>query len=211
VSAPFLPDPAVSAGLSAFDAGEVAAATASWSASPSWAAAYDRGTVALLAGDAPSAVAALRSAALRAPRREDVGHNLALARSAVVGAPPPVPLPGVPVTPAELGACAALAAVGFSLAAVRGRPASRVASWLAAAGLLGASSLWLADQPVVVVVVAEAAVREEPHPLARPDDDPLVPGAEVEALGPARDGFLPVRDGAGRAGWIPADAVITSR
>jgi hypothetical protein len=78
-------------------------------------------------------------------------------------------------------------------------------------GLLAASSLWLADQPVVVVVVAEAAVREEPHPLARPDDDPLVAGAEVEALGPARDGFLPVRDGAGRAGWIPADAVITSR
>lgn len=199
----------------AAEAVTVLEAAASEVARPSAALHYNLGVAYLSAGDLPRAVGHLRAARIAYPRRGDVSHNLALARSGLEGVPEPVPVTpswlGL-LTGGELGLLGILLLLGTTLGAARAVQEQR-APWAWLPGwLLGAVVSWVAasglgvlrDQPVLVVLDQEAVMRD----VASVDGlerRRLAPGTEVQVereLGV----FLLVSDSRGHRGWVPRGA-----
>lgn len=176
---------------------------------PSATALYDAGTVWHLRGDAARALACWRAAREQAPRSDDLAHDIALARSELPDAPPPVP-PRRPwmevVTPGELGLFVALVLAGLSLAAVRERrTGARLLLAGAYVGALGAGWVALDGRSALLhepigVTVDEAVARDAPS-LDAGERHALARGAELRAL-QRRGAFVLVVDGMGRRGWV---------
>ena len=212
----------LSDGVAAFEAGQLDEAIALWEEADSDGRAsgivhYNLGNAHYRRGDFAVAVAHWREARLMRPRDGRVVHNLALARSKLVGTPPPVGAPFLGtevVTPGELGF---LAVSCLLIAAMLGwwrRRQSRVpvgaAIALALVGLvLGAASLTSAHavkhRPTAVVLDAGAVVRDAADP-AEPASWNLSKGSEVQVVRRLR-GFLLISTSEDRFGWIPEAAV----
>lgn len=203
----------LSAGMSAFEAGEHAAAAEAWIAAggeqPSADLAYDVATARWHAGEKARALAWWRYARARAPRDGDIQHGLALARADLPGTPDPVPnLPVLEVLSAdELAVIAALllaSAVVGGARWLRGGPSTPFlvhAALAAASAGVAVQALDEAAQPVAVVVEGDASVREVPEPASTVRFQ-LAPGSEVR-VSRLRGAWALIEDGKGRRGWTP--------
>ncbi len=171
---------------------------------------YDLGLARGRVGDLPSAVASLRRASELRPRDGDVAEALAVARSMLDGAPPPVQPPALCwfLTPFEAAVVAALT-MGLAARSLWTRPT--LGAWLlwglggAGAAVAGSAHATMRDAPVAVIQVA-TAVRDAPEASATRSHD-LALGSEVGVV--AEEGaWRLVLDGENRRGWVPQGALI---
>lgn len=178
---------------------------------------YNLGSAWYRKGDAPRAVAYLRAAQRSRPRDGHVHHNLALARSELVGAPRPVG-PTAPwqavATTAELGVVGVLMCGLASGLAVLGRRRRLPPGLVAGVGLVGlvagvgamATDAAEAERPAGVVLGPGASVRDGAAPDAAVRFQ-LAAGAEVRSV-VRRSGFALVEDSRGRRGWVPEGQLL---
>lgn len=209
-------DPAITAGVDAFESGDVPGAVAAWSdveGDPSWRIRYDLGLAAWEQGDVPRAVGLFRGAAQDRPRNPHVSHNLALARGHLSGVPEPAPEAlawlGV-VTASEVGWLGALLLSVFSVGAFRRRERLGGYGVAAVGGLLCVGLSLYGDRAQraapVGVALADAVVR----------DAPVVQGLELGRLTAGTEaivegvcnGFARVRTTRPIHGWVPVQSVL---
>ena len=197
--------------------GDTAGAVAAWEGAlaTGWASAaaeHNLGTVALARRDAPAARLHLERAARLDPLRADVRRNLAIARERS-GEPAPSAArrawDRVVAVVRPLGLVALALALAFAALAlgVRGRRRVARAVGAAAAVVVSGAALALveATTPRGVVLADDVTVAETPSPTAAAVA--RLRAGEAVRVGPAADGWRPVRVGRAR-GWVPADAVV---
>ncbi|MBX2798806.1 MAG: tetratricopeptide repeat protein [Myxococcales bacterium] len=214
----------VSEGAAALEEGRLDDAIAAWSqvaedgGAPSGRVSYNLGTAWYRKGDWPRAVAHLRAAARLRPRDGAVQHNLALARAELGSVPPATSLPAAwmsVLTPGELGGIGLIFTALGSLLVVIGRSDPRLTRRLLGlavmiggfvlGGIAVAGGRAQIAHPLAVVVDGEAVLRDSASVNAA-ERFRLDPGAEV-AIEKRYSGFLLVRDGHGRRGWVSSSAV----
>lgn len=208
-------------GADAYERGDWPAAIQAWESipSPSGKVLYNLGNAHYRSTDPARAVAYYRSAARFRPRDGNLAHSLAIARGRLDNPPPPADPPRMWqafLTSGELGVLGLLLLGAGSVVGVWQRRREQpwwgaAIAWVVGAVVVLTAVLGLAaadQQPVAVVVDAEAVVRESARPDAR-QAFVLPPGSEVR-IERALGGFYRIETGDGRLGWVPTGAVFAS-